>query len=249
MKIIAAKNAEQMGALAADIVENRLANKPDMVLGTVTGASPEGMYRELVRRHRDKALDFSRVRTINTDEYLGLPRTHPQSYRYYLANKFFIPCGIPEQNTAVPNGVVSDPEAECERYEAFCRANPVDLQILGVGLTGHIGFNEPDESFYDKTHVVSLAEETIRSNSVYFGEDERMPTQAITVGIGVLMQAKEILLLISGKAKAEIAYSVFCDAVSPKIPATVLRFHRNVTAIIDEDALSVIKEKAPSILK
>lgn len=249
MHLIIAANSETFSKLAADFVEQRVTERPNLCLGTVTGASPEGMYRELARRHAENGLDFSEVRTINTDEYLGLPGTHPQSYRFYLEQKFFRPCGIPSSHTAVPSGTAEDTLKECARYEAFCRAHPADLQILGIGHTGHIGFNEPEDCFADKTHIVDLQQETIDANSVYFSGGEDVPTQAITVGIGTLMQAKEILLLICGASKAEVTYKLLCGPVTPKVPGTILRFHRNVTAIIDEEAIALVRERAPEVLQ
>lgn len=249
MHLIIAANAESFNKLAADIVEQRVTDRPNLCLGTVTGASPEGMYRELARRHTEKGLDFSEIRTINTDEYLGLPASHPQSYRFYLEQKLFRPCGIPSSHTAVPSGTAKDTMKECARYEAFCRAHPADLQILGIGHTGHIGFNEPEDCFADKTHIVDLQQETIDANSVYFSDGESVPTQAITVGIETLMQAKEILLLICGASKAEVTYKLLCGPVTPKVPGTILRFHRNVTAIIDEEAIALVRERAPEVLQ
>lgn len=249
MHLIIAPNSEGFNTLAADIVEQRVTAAPSLCLGTVTGASPEGMYRELARRHAENGLDFSRIRTINTDEYLGLPGTHPQSYRFYLERKFFRPCGIPLRHTAVPAGDAENALEECARYEAFCRAHPADLQILGIGHTGHIGFNEPEDFFADKTHIVALQQETIKANSVYFSDGEKVPTQAITVGIGTLMRAKEILLLICGGSKAEVTYKLLCGPVTPGVPGTILRFHRNVTAIIDEDAIALVRDREPETLK
>lgn len=249
MYLIIAEDSASLDRLAADFVERRVTENPQLCLGTVTGASPEGMYRELARRHAKNGLDFSEIRTINTDEYLGLSAIHPQSYHFYLEQKFFCPCGIPLSHTAVPSGTAENALKECERYEAFCRAHPTDLQILGVGHTGHIGFNEPEDCFADKTHIVDLHQETISANSVYFSDGEHIPTQAITVGIGTLMRAKEILLLIRGASKAEVTYKLLCGPVTPRVPGTILRFHRNVTAIIDGEAISLVRERAPELLR
>ena len=230
MKIIAVPNYEALSCCAADIVEAQIRQKPDTCLGTVTGSSPEGMYRELVRRHREEGLELSRIRTVNTDEYAGLSGTHPQSYHYYLEEHFFRPCGIPSEHTAVPQGDAAAPEAECRRYEALCRSYPADLQILGVGHTGHIGFNEP------------------AANARYFDDPDTMPRQAITVGLGVLMRAKRILLLLSGSGKAEITERLLCGRIVPQVPATILRLHPDVTAVIDEDALQLVRAHAPNLI-
>ena len=234
MKIIAVPNYETLSCCAADIVEAQIRQKPDTCLGTVTGSSPEGMYRELVRRHREEGLELSRIRTVNTDEYVGLSGTHPQSYHYYLEEHFFRPCGIPSEHTAVPQGDAADPEAECRRYEALCRSHPADLQILGVGHTGHIGFNEPADDFPELTHLVDLAPQTLAANAHYFDDPDTMPRQAITVGLGVLMQAKRILLLLSGSGKAEITERLLCGRIVPQVPASILRLHPDVTAVIDD---------------
>ena len=225
MKIIPVPNYEALSCCAADIVEAQIRQKPDTCLGTVTGSSPEGMYRELVRRHREEGLELSRIRTVNTDEYAGLSGTHPQSYRYYLEEHFFRPCGIPSEHTAVPQGDAADPLKECRRYEALCRSHPADLQILGVGHTGHIGFNEPADDFPELTHLVDLAPQTLAANARYFDDPDTMPRQAITVGLGVLMRAKRILLLLSGSGKAEITERLLCGRIVPQVPATILRLH------------------------
>ena len=237
MKIIAVPNYEALSCCAADIVEAQIRQKPDTCLGTVTGSSPEGMYRELVRRHREDAFDLSRIRTVNTDEYAGLSGTHPQSYRYYL-----------EEHTAVPQGDAADPLKECRRYEALCRSHPADLQILGVGHTGHIGFNEPADDFPELTHLVDLAPQTLAANARYFDDPDTMPRQAITVGLGVLMRAKRILLLLSGSGKAEITERLLCGRIVPQVPATILRLHPDVTAVIDEDALQLVRAHAPNLI-
>lgn len=248
MKIIPVPNYEALSCCAANIVEAQIRQKPDTCLGTVTGSSPEGMYRELVRRHREDAFDLSRIRTVNTDEYAGLSGTHPQSYHYYLEEHFFRPCGIPSEHTAVPQGDAADPLKECRRYEALCRSHPADLQILGVGHTGHIGFNEPADDFPELTHLVDLAPQTLAANARYFDDPDTMPRQAITVGLGVLMRAKRILLLLSGSGKAEITERLLCGRIVPQVPATILRLHPDVTAVIDEDALQLVRAHAPNLI-
>ena len=251
MKIIPVPNYEALSRCAANIVEVQIRQKPDTCLGTVTGSSPEGMYRELVRRHREGALDLSRIRTVNTDEYAGLPGAHPQSYRFYLEERFFRPCGIPPERTAVPQGDAADPETECRRYEALCRMHPADLQILGIGHTGHIGFNEPADDFPELTHLVDLAPQTLAANARYFEDPDGIPRRSITVGLGVLMRAKRILLLISGSGKAEITERLLCGRIVPQVPASILRLHPDVTAVIDEDALQLVRARVepPPITK
>lgn len=249
MKLIVAKDYTELSRTAADLVENQILLKPDSRLGTVTGGSPAGMYLELVRRHREEMLDFSEVFVVNTDEYAGLSGDHPQSYRYYLEQRFLEPCGIPGERAAVPRGDAEDLEQECRRYEAFCRKHPADLQILGMGHTGHIGFNEPEDHFPEESHVVSLAPETVAANTEYFGSREQVPTKAVTVGIGTIMRAKKILLIVSGRSKAEITYRFLCGKITPQVPATILRLHPHVTAVIDEDALFAVREREPEWLR
>ena len=248
MKLIIAEDYTELSRIAADIVENQVLLKPDSCLGTVTGGSPAGMYLELVRRSREEGLDLSEISVINTDEYAGLSGNHPQSYRYYLEHRFLDPCKIPGERAAVPRGDAGDLEQACRRYEAFCRSHPAELQILGMGHTGHIGFNEPEDHFPEGSHIVSLAPETMAANAAYFESGEQMPTQAVTVGIGTIMGAKRILLLVSGSSKAEITYRFLCGKITPRVPATILRFHPAVTAVIDKDALSVVREKEPERL-
>lgn len=221
MKIIAVPNYEALSCCAADIVEAQIRQKPDTCLGTVTGSSPEGMYRELVRRHREEGLELSRIRTVNTDEYVGLSGTHPQSYRYYLEEHFFRSCGIPSEHTAVPQGDAADSEAECR---------------------------EPADDFPELTHLVDLAPQTLAANARYFDDPDTMPRQAITVGLGVLMRAKRILLLLSGSGKAEITERLLCGRIVPQVPATILRLHPDVTAVIDEDALQLVRAHAPNLI-
>lgn len=204
MKIIAVPNYETLSCCAADIVEAQIRQKPDTCLGTVTGSSPRACTASWSAATGRRGWSFPGIRAVNTDEYAGLSGTHPQSYRHYLEEHFFRPCGIPSEHTAVPQGDAADPEAECRRYEALCRSHPADLQILGVGHTGHIGFNEPADDFPELTHLVDLAPQTLAANARYFDDPDTMPRQAITVGLGVLMRAKRILLLLSGSGKAEI---------------------------------------------
>lgn len=217
MKIIAVPNYETLSCCAADIVEAQIRPKAGHLSRHRDRQLAEGMYRELVRRHREEGLELSRIRAVNTDEYAGLSGTHPQSYRHYLEEHFFRPCGIPSEHTAVPQGDAADPEAECRRYEALCRSHPADLQILGVGHTGHIGFNEPADDFPELTHLVDLAPQTLAANARYFDDPDTMPRQAITVGLGVLMRAKRILLLLSGSGKAEITERLLCGRIVPQV--------------------------------
>lgn len=244
MKIYAAKDYNDLSVKAARIIAAQIILKPDAVLGLATGSTPVGAYGQLIARYKEGALDFSRIRSVNLDEYKGLSGEHDQSYRYFMNQNLFDHVNVKEENTNVPNGLAEDPVAECERYNGVIRAlGGIDLQLLGIGGNGHIGFNEPGEAFEKETHVVKLAEGTRQSNARFFNSIEEVPTHALTMGIGNIMWAKKILLLASGEAKAQALYDSCFGSVKPGVPASILQLHSDVTVIADEAALALVREK------
>ena len=239
MKIYVGKNYEEMSHLAANIIAAQVTLKPDSVLGLATGSSPVGMYKELIARHQAGDLDFSAVKSVNLDEYVGLEPTHDQSYRYFMQDNLFNHVNIDPANTNVPNGMAADPAAECDRYEdVIASMGGVDIQVLGMGHNGHIGFNEPAEAFPLKTNLVDLQESTINANSRFFASRDDVPKQAITMGIGAIMKAKKILVVVSGEGKADIVAKAFAGPVTPHVPASILQLHPDVVLVGDEAALS-----------
>ena len=243
MQIYVTKDYQEMSETAADILAGVVEEKPGCVLGLATGSTPEGLYAELVRRHQEEGLDFSRVATFNLDEYRGLPADHEQSYRYFMQKHLFDHVNVRPENTHVPNGANPDAEAACDAYEAsILLAGGVDIQLLGLGHNGHIGFNEPADEFTKETNCVDLTESTINANSRLFNSKDEVPRQAYTMGIGTIMAAKQILLIVSGKDKAQIVHDVCYGPVTPHVPASILQFHPNAIAVIDEDAWSVCAE-------
>ena len=241
MRIISAKDYSDVSQKAADLIAAQVLLKPDCVLGLATGSSPEGTYAELVRKYEAGELDFSQVRTVNLDEYVGLPVTHDQSYRYFMNDHLFDHVNIDKANTNVPNGMEPDEKQECARYEALIAAlGGIDLQLLGLGPNGHVGFNEPCGEFIAETHKVQLTETTINANKRFFASAEDVPKKAYTMGIKTIMQAKKIVVIVSGADKAEIVKKAFFGPVTPQVPASILQMHNDVTLIADEAALSLI---------
>ena len=232
-----------MSRKAANIISAQIIMKPDCVLGLATGSTPIGTYEKLVKRYKKGDLDFSQVRTVNLDEYKGLTRDNDQSYYYFMHEHLFNHVNIPEESTNVPDGTASDGDSECVRYEALIRElGGQDLQLLGLGHNGHIGFNEPSDSFAKTTHCVDLQERTIEANKRFFASADEVPKQAYTMGIGTIMQAKKILIIASGEDKADIIRDAFFGPVTPRVPASILQFHPDVTLVADAAALSKIPE-------
>ena len=231
MRILETKNYEEMSALAADIIGAQVLLKPRCVLGLAAGSSPIGTYQKLIEACRQGRLDFSQVRTVNLDEYCGLTGDNPQSYRYFMDHQLFSQVNIPRENTFLPDGMAQDMEEESRRYEALVASlGGVDLQLLGIGHNGHIGFNEPTDSFPPTVHQVELTESTIQANSRLFDRIEDVPTQAITMGVGTILKADKILL-IAGADKKSIVEEALYGKVTPQVPASVLQLHRDVTVI------------------
>ncbi|MCF2652461.1 glucosamine-6-phosphate deaminase [Anaeromassilibacillus senegalensis] len=232
MRIIKTNTYEEMSVLAANMIGGQVLLKPNCVLGLATGSSPIGTYKTLVENYEKGILDFSRVQTVNLDEYCGLSGDNPNSYRYFMNHHLFDHINIDKANTHVPNGNAVDLEAEAIRYEKFIESiGGVDLQLLGIGHNGHIGFNEPTTYFPKDVHTVNLTESTINANSRLFERREDVPTQAITMGIGTIMKANKILL-IAGEDKTDIIEKSLYGKVTPEVPASVLQLHKDVTVII-----------------
>ena len=242
MKIYKAKDYKDMSRKAANIISAQVIMKPNCVLGLATGSTPIGTYDQLVEWYNKGDLDFSEVTTVNLDEYKGLPRTNDQSYYYFMHQHLFDRVNIDPERTNVPNGMEPDAEKECGRYEELIRSlGGVDLQLLGLGHNGHIGFNEPCDSFPQDVHVVDLTESTIEANKRFFASADDVPKQAYTMGVGTILRAKAILLVVSGKDKAEALNAVVNGPITPQVPGSVLRLHPNVIIVADEDALSEMK--------
>ena len=235
MKKIVCDTYEDVCRYAADMYASQLKDKPESVLGLATGSTPIGLYNELVRRYNLGELDFSKAESFNLDEYYPIDPAHPQSYDYFMRENLFDKINL--SKFQIPNGGASDPVAECIRYDVeIDKAGGIDLMLLGIGLNGHIGFNEPAVSYPVGTYLVNLTESSIVANSRFFGPDEHQPTTALTMGIGHIFRSKKILLLISGAAKADITRKLFEGIIHTDIPACLLLLHPNVTVIIDKAA-------------
>ena len=242
MKIYKAKDYKDMSRKAANIISAQVIMKPNCVLGLATGSTPIGTYDQLVEWYNKGDLDFSEVTTVNLDEYKGLPRTNDQSYYYFMHQHLFDRVNIDPERTNVPNGMEPDAEKECGRYEELIRSlGGVDLQLLGLGHNGHIGFNEPGEAFEKETHCVDLTESTIEANKRFFASADDVPKQAYTMGIKTIMQAKKILIVVNGENKADIVERAFFGPVTPEVPASILQLHNDVTLVGDEAALANIE--------
>ena len=239
MRIIQTENYEAMSKQTAALIAAQVVAKPDCVLGLATGSTPIGAYEQLVRWRREEGLSFARVRSVNLDEYYGLAPDHDQSYRYFMRTNLFDHVDILPENTNVPNGLAADPGEECARYDALMEAlGGTDLQLLGLGHNGHIGFNEPGPSFVLPTHLVDLTESTINANSRLFDSRDEVPRQAVTMGIRGIMGARRVLVAVSGADKAEAVARSFAGPVTPEVPASILQIHPDVVLVGDRAALS-----------
>ena len=235
MKIITVDTYEKLSRQAANIISAQVILKPDSVLGLATGSSPLGTYKQLIEWYEKGDIDFSQVTSVNLDEYVGLDGTNEQSYRYFMNKNFFEHINIDINNTFVPNGCAVDLAGEGKRYDGhIAELGGIDLQLLGIGLDGHIGFNEPDKYFVKSTHVVDLHESTIKANSRFFENIDEVPKRAITMGMVSIMQAKKILLIASGKEKRDILEKAFYGPITPEIPASILQLHPDITVIYSE---------------
>ena len=235
MKFITVDTYEKLSRQAANIISAQVIIKPDCVLGLATGSSPLGTYKQLIEWYNKGDIDFSGVTSVNLDEYVGLDGSSDQSYRYFMNKNFFEHINIDIKNTFVPNGCAEDLEKEGLEYDKHIEElGGIDLQLLGIGLDGHIGFNEPDRYFVKSTHVVDLHESTIKANSRFFANEDEVPKQAITMGMVSIMQAKKILLIASGKAIYDILKKAFYGPITPEIPASILQLHPDITVIYSE---------------
>ncbi len=236
IKVVVCENYEDMSFRAAKMFEAQIKEKPNSVLGLATGSTPIGTYRNLIEMHK-KGLDFSCVCSYNLDEYYPLSPDNEQSYRYFMDKQLFEHINIMRENTHVPSGIAEDPVSECDRYDdAIEKAGGIDLQLLGIGINGHIGFNEPDEALTAATHLTDLTESTVNANARFFASKEEVPTKAITMGVGSILRAKKIILLASGKNKHEAIKTLLSGKVTTACPATVLNLHANTVLLCDKEA-------------
>ena len=243
MKIICGKDYAEMSRKAANIISAMITLKDNCVLGLATGSTPIGLYDQLVERYKIGDLDFSRVRTVNLDEYRGLAADDEHSYRYFMNKQLFERVNIKMANTYVPDGLEADKEKACQDYDAIIESlGGIDLQLLGLGHNGHIGFNEPGIAFETKTHCVALTDTTIKANKRFFDNEEMVPREAFTIGIKTIMQAKKIVVVVSGEDKADIVKRAFSGPINPSVPASVLQLHNDVTLAGDEAALSKLRQ-------
>lgn len=244
MKIIKCKDYAEMSLKAAELFAAQILLKPNCVLGLATGSTPIGTYQKLVEWYQSGRLDFSQVKTVNLDEYVGLDGNNDQSYRYFMNHNLFDHVNIDKANTNVPNGLAADLAAEGERYEELIRSlGGIDMQLLGIGNNGHIGFNEPHDSFDGITHEVQLTESTIQANARFFASMDEVPKKAISMGTGTIMKAKKVVLVANGEKKAQCIYDTCYGPITPQVPASVLQMHPDCTIIVDEAAYSLIAEK------
>jgi glucosamine-6-phosphate deaminase len=241
MKIYIARDFADMSRKAANIISAQVILNGQSVLGLATGSSPIGVYKQLIEWYKKGDIDFSEVTSINLDEYRGLGPDSKQSYRYFMNENFFNHININQANTHVPNGMEPDADKECKRYEQLIHdKGGIDMQLLGLGHNGHIGFNEPGAAFEADTHCVMLSASTIEANKRFFENADEVPRQAYTMGIRTIMQAKRIVIIVSGINKAEIVKQAFFGPITPEVPASVLQLHNNVTLVGDEAALSLL---------
>lgn len=242
MKIISAKDYQALSRAAANIISAQVILKPSCVLGLATGSSPVGTYQQLIEWYKKGDLDFSQVRTVNLDEYVGLDKDHDQSYAYFMRTNLFDHINVDPANTNIPDGMAPDEAEECARYDKVIHdLGGIDLQLLGLGPNGHIGFNEPGEAFELETHCVDLTSATIEANKRFFdGNEDLVPKQAYTMGIKTIMQARKVLVVANGLAKAKAVKAVVSGPVTPECPGSILQMHPDCILVADEEALSLL---------
>ncbi len=243
MRIYQEKDYNAMSRRAASVIAAQVVSKPDCVLGLATGSTPVGTYQQLIQWCKQGDLSFAQVHSVNLDEYYGLSPEHDQSYRYFMQTNLFDHVDIKPENTNVPSGLAAEPAEECARYEDVVKGlGYADLQLLGLGRNGHIGFNEPCDEFPLATHLVDLTESTIEANARFFASADDVPKQALTMGIGTIMKARKILIVASGADKADAVWKAFCGPITPEVPASILQLHPDVTLVGDESALARLME-------
>ncbi len=240
MKVFIVDNYEQMSQKGAEIIADVVKSNSNPVLGLATGSTPIGTYEKLAEMNRCGEISFKNVRTVNLDEYVGLDKNSDQSYVYFMSENLFDKIDIDKNNTNLPSGIAADFDEECKRYSALLEANRQDIQLLGLGSNGHVGFNEPGTPFDSMTHIVDLTESTIKDNSRLFSNIEEVPRQAITMGIFEIMKSKKVLVLASGRNKANAVYQMVKGEISENCPATVLQNHPDCIVVVDKDAAALI---------
>lgn len=240
MKVIITENYAEMSKKAAEVVIELLKEKPTCVLGLATGSTPIGLYENLIKAYENGEVSFSGVTSANLDEYVGLSKDHDQSYAYFMRHNLFDHVDIKSENLNIPDGSKQDLDEECARYSAFLESHPQDLQVLGIGSNGHIGFNEPGTPFDSKTHVVNLTQSTIKDNSRLFSSVEEVPVKAVTMGIAEIMKSKKILIMASGKNKADAVYRTVNGDVTEACPSSVLKNHPDCILIVDKEAARLL---------
>ena len=240
MKVIITENYEEMSKKAAEIIIDVVKNNPNAILGFATGSSPIGMYNNMAKDHKENGTSYKNVKSVNLDEYVGLTADHNQSYAYFMRTNLFDKIDIDLKNTNLPCGSAPDAQKECDRYNALLETMKQDVQVLGLGSNGHIGFNEPGTPLESVTHLVDLTENTIKDNSRLFNSIDEVPRQALSMGIKNIMQAKSILMVVSGKNKAAAVKGMVKGEVTPDLPASVLQLHPFVTIVCDKDAASLL---------
>ena len=244
MRLIQTKDYHEASRQVANIISAQVILKPDSVLGLATGSSPIGAYQQLIEWYNKGDVDFSRVRSVNLDEYVGLAPSHEQSYAYFMHHNFFDFINIKPENVHLPDGLDPDAEGQGEKYDALIRSlGGVDLQLLGIGRDGHIGFNEPCGEFVKGTHCVELTQDTREANARFFGSMDLVPKTAYTMGILDIMQARRVVMIASGSSKAAIVRDAFWGPVTPQIPASILQLHPDFTLVADEEALAIVKQE------
>jgi glucosamine-6-phosphate deaminase len=241
MKIVQAKDYQDMSSIACQIILEKIKSAPSLTLGLATGSTPKGLYDCLAADYKENRTSYKNIHTVNLDEYIGLPKEDKNSYHTFMNENLFKHIDIPVSQTYIPNGLADDLAEECRRYDRQIKMlGGIDLQVLGIGQNGHIGFNEPGTPFSSRTHVVDLDESTIEANSRFFSSIEEVPNQAITMGIASILDSREILLLASGKSKAEAVYHLLNGIPDEKFPASVLQLHPHVTIVADAEALQKV---------
>ena len=241
MRHIVCKDYDEVSKKAAEVLLEVVKVKPDAVLGLATGSTPVGLYKELIEAYQNKEVDFGKVTTFNLDEYYGLPRENDQSYYYFMEENLFKNVNVADVNKNIPNGMAQDARVECKRYDDKIEAlGGIDIQLLGVGGNGHIGFNEPAEALSGPTHMVTLTDDTIEANARFFASKADVPTKALTLGIKGIMTAKKVLVVACGKAKAQAVKELFSGRITTKCPVTLLNAHCDVVVVTDEEAASLL---------
>jgi len=242
MEVIVTRDYDEMSWVTGQIIRRRILRKPDSVLGLATGGTPIGTYKEMIRMHREEGLDFSKVTTFNLDEYLGLPPAHPQSYHYFMHENLFKHINISPRHIFIPNGMAEDIDGQCQWYEEQIRkAGGIDFQLLGIGSDGHIAFNEPGSSLGSRTRLKTLTESTVQDNARFFEREEDVPHFAITMGVGTILEAREIVMIVSGEKKAAVCAEFVEGPVTARVTASALQLHPRVEVVLDEAAASQLQ--------